>query len=325
MGKSTPQSDSAPTPAENVPRPIRERVLIVDDFLPAELAEAMRADIDAHFSDPQAHQAETHQVWNYWFVPGLYAYLRTLPEKVIAPPRMREFHDHLRNWSMLTLGLGAVTWPYLSLYVAGCRQALHNDAVNGRFGFVFSLTRNERRTSGGETIVHKEGDAFRAMRSRPAAGGDFFDAISPRFNRLVVFDDRVPHAVEQVEGSMDPREGRFVLHGHLSEQGPATAGALPPKATVETARAVIHGFTNDHFVDGYHGLMTWRIEIRPDGSVADCHLLLDRVVHPAEGDTRWPGLVQDLQGRLATARFPAASGPTWLMLPIVFGVPVGNR
>jgi hypothetical protein len=38
---------------------------IVDDFLPRELAMAMREDIDAHFAEPGAHRAETHQVWNY--------------------------------------------------------------------------------------------------------------------------------------------------------------------------------------------------------------------------------------------------------------------
>ena len=73
---------SAPEIAEPLPA-IRERLLVIDDFLPAELAEAMRADIDAHFANPQQHKPETHQVWNYWFVRDLYTYLRTTPEKVI--------------------------------------------------------------------------------------------------------------------------------------------------------------------------------------------------------------------------------------------------
>jgi hypothetical protein len=312
----------APNNAEPLPA-IRERVLVIDDFLPVELAEAMRADIDAHFSDPQQHKPDTHQVWNYWFVQELYAYLRTQPEKVIDEARVRGFHEHLRGWSMLTLGLGGVTWPYLSLYVPGCRQNLHNDSVNGRFGFVFSLTRNERRTIGGETIVHREGDPFRALSARPGAGGDFYEAIAPRFNRLVVFDDRLPHAVERIEGSMDPLEGRFVLHGHISEQGPAAAGALPPAAAVEPARAAIAAFTTAHFVDGYQGLISVQLDILPDGSVADCRLLLDRVIHADARDTRWPGLARALLAQLAAARFPAADGPTRLMLPIVFGAPVG--
>jgi len=45
---------------------------VFDDFLPKDLAEAMRADIDAHFAKPEAHRPDTHQVWNYWFVPESY-------------------------------------------------------------------------------------------------------------------------------------------------------------------------------------------------------------------------------------------------------------
>ena len=48
-------------------------------------AREMRRDIDTHFSAPEQHRADTHQVWNYWFVPDSYTYLRTAPEKVIAP------------------------------------------------------------------------------------------------------------------------------------------------------------------------------------------------------------------------------------------------
>ena len=30
----------------------------------------MREDIDAHFGNPNDHEADIHQVWNYWHVPG---------------------------------------------------------------------------------------------------------------------------------------------------------------------------------------------------------------------------------------------------------------
>src|ERR1700722_12638487 len=110
-------------------------VIVVDRFLPADLAEAMRADIDAHFATPQDHRAETHQIWNYLFVPELYAYLRTRPEKVFRRDRVDSFMRAVQGWSVPTLGMGSVTWPYLSLYISGCRQGWHNDALNGRFGF----------------------------------------------------------------------------------------------------------------------------------------------------------------------------------------------
>jgi hypothetical protein len=35
---------------------------VVDDFFPE--AEALRAEIDAHFAEPAKHRPEMHQVWN---------------------------------------------------------------------------------------------------------------------------------------------------------------------------------------------------------------------------------------------------------------------
>ncbi len=305
-------------PAEPPPA-LRDRYVIVDDFLPAEHAAAMRADIDAHFADPQAHKPETHQVWNYWFVPELYAYLRTQPEKVIARPRADRFFEELRSWATTTLGLAGVTWPYLSLYVPGCRQSLHNDSVNGRFGYVYSLTRDDRRTLGGETIVHREGDPFRKNLANPGAGRSFYDLIEPRFNRLVVFDDRMPHAVERLEGPMDPLEGRFVLHGHIRETGPITFGALTAEAAAAAARETLQAFVAGAFFDGYYGPVTLQLEIGADGAVITSRVLLDRVIHDSEADRRWPELVRDLIARLEATRFPAASGPTRLIVPVLFG------
>src|SRR3954470_23683118 len=70
---------------------LRERFVVVDDFLPEEQGVAMREDIDAHFSNPSRHEPATHQVWNYWYVPGSYTYLRTTPEKVIARDKVERF------------------------------------------------------------------------------------------------------------------------------------------------------------------------------------------------------------------------------------------
>jgi len=123
-----------------------------------------------------------------------------------------------------TLGLRPAKASYLSLYVDGCRQNQHNDSTNGRFGFVYSLTRNSRRTSGGETLIWREDDYFETRIHRPCSGSDFFQSIEPRFNRLLVFDDRMPHAVQLVEGNMDPLDGRIVIHGHIREAEPIVKG-----------------------------------------------------------------------------------------------------
>src|SRR6266851_2959441 len=96
----------------NVTVPPTAPLLVVDGFLPADLALAMRRDIDSHFARPERHRAETHQVWNYWFIPDSYTYLRTAPEKVIERARIEAFHNALREWSRALLGMANVTWPY---------------------------------------------------------------------------------------------------------------------------------------------------------------------------------------------------------------------
>lgn len=294
-------------------------ILVADDFLPAESATAMRGDIDAHFDEPGAHRADIHQVWNYWYVPELYTYLRTSPEKVIRRERVDNFVQILQAWSTTTMGMGNVTWPYLSLYVSGCRQALHNDAANGRFAFVYSLTRDRRGTIGGETLVFHEGDPFRARPAEGSAGRGFYDVIEPKFNRLIVFDDRLPHAVERVEGSMDPVEGRFVLHGHLSEAGTVT-GALSV-AQVETAVGqLLHDFGSAYSarLALYQGPLVLRFVVNPRGSVESCEILLDRVVHPDPGHTEWEPLRADCISRLMALKFPPALGATTVTQPLAF-------
>jgi hypothetical protein len=301
--------------------PLRAPVLIADDFLPAELAAAMRADIDAHFAEPGNHRADTHQVWNYWFVPELYTYLRTSPEKVIRRDRLERFVGGLQGWAIAALGMGQVSWPYLSLYVGGCRQGLHNDATNGRFAFVYSLTRDRRRTSGGETLVFREGDPFRSRLVQASAGRGFYDAIEPKFNRLVVFDDRLPHAVERVEGSMDPLEGRFVLHGHLSETGMIVAGALAAAAVEEPVGRVLRDFAARYpaRLALYQGPLALRCVIGCGGSVESCRVLVDRVVHADPGDTEWEPLLAELVAQFKKLRFPAATGDTTITQPLAFG------
>ena len=300
--------------------PGRAPVLVGDGFLPVELAESMRRDVEAHFAAPSAHRPDTHQVWNYWFVPELYTYLRTSPEKVIHRDRVKSFIEALGGWSLAVLGMGRVTWPYLSLYVGGCRQGWHNDSGNGRFAYVYSLTKNERRTVGGETLVLREDDPFRSNLARPTAGRGLYEMIEPRFNRLVVFDDRLPHAVERVDGAMDPVEGRFVLHGHLSEAGPVVSGALPANATLEPIVAALRAFITEASATAalYNGPLVLHLSIDPAGSVKNCAVLLDRVMHRDPGEAGWDILRARLVALLGELKFPHAEGETVVLLPVMF-------
>lgn len=302
-------------------------ILVVDGFLPGRLAMAMRRDIDAHFANPSAHGRETHQVWNYWFVPELYTYLRTDAERVIGREQADAFHAALREWSTSHLGMAEVSRPYLSLYVPGCRQGWHNDARNGRFAYVYSLTRNERRTTGGETLILREGDPFRDNLTTATAGRGLYEVIEPLFNRLVVFDDRLPHAVERIDGSMDPVEGRFVLHGHLSEGSAIIAGALPAAAATDQLNDTLARFGAElaATIALYRGPLVFRLTINAAGAVDSCDIIVDRVIHPDPGHVGWDEVRGNLAARLKALKFPAASGRTVLIQPVLFGGGLGSR
>ncbi|MEO8559251.1 MAG: 2OG-Fe(II) oxygenase [Rhodospirillales bacterium] len=197
--------------------------IIADEFCP--FAAELRAAFDAHFADPYAMNMQAHGVWNYWYVPGKYTYLRSAPSRVLGDDLAQRFLASLRDWALRHTGLVPVS-PLLSLYVVGCHQALHNDAANGRLGFVYSLTNwRERKFDGGETLLLKQGEA-----TGPAGRTELFDLIEPLFNRLLLFDDCRPHGVATVAGPMDPRQGRVVLHGHLVEQGVQVLEGKPDPA-----------------------------------------------------------------------------------------------
>lgn len=295
--------------------------LVIDNFLPADLAWAMRRDIEEHFAEPYRQSPETHQVWTYWFVPGLYTYLKTSPEKIFRQDRMQRFFDTLRGWSQATLGLGTITWPVLSLYVAGCRQGLHNDALNGRIAYVYSLTSDVRRTQGGQTLVFKDADPLRANLATPATAGNFYTAIEPFFNRLVLFDDRMPHAVEQLTGSMDPLDGRFVMHGHISEGPPIVTGGLSAEAVlpiVGEALNEVFSVTPD-FMARYHGPLCLDIVVEAAGSVRKARPLLNRVVTRRPDDEDFGAVLAALLSKMEQMTFPQAHEATQIILPVMLG------
>ncbi len=293
----------------------------VDGFLPVELARDMRVAIDRHFAEPYK-QTAAHQVWNYWFVPDMYTFLRTQPDKVIPRVLVERFHAALTAWAWNTLGLGYVTHPYLSLYVDGCEQSLHNDSGNGRFGYVYSLTRDERDTRGGETIVMHEGDLYRANLTTMTGGrGGLYEMIEPRFNRLAIFDDRMPHGVHRIEGSMNPVEGRLVLHGHISETGAGTKGPLGPAEVgppmEDAANKALSAF---EMTCDPHGPIVIRLRIGPSGRVEEALLVLDRLAFPDGASTA--GIAEAVREAAACAIFPPADAPTEAIVPVMIGGPL---
>jgi hypothetical protein len=167
----------------------------------------------------------------------------------------------------------------------------------------------------------REGDALRRNLTQSAAGHGLYTSVAPRFNRLVIFDDRVPHGVERVDGVMDPVEGRFVLHGHISEAAIAVTGALPATAVEPLIAGAVDAFIAEagaHLAP-YHGPLTLRLTSDAAGEVTSCDVLVDRVLQPVRNDAEWEALREQLLEHLDALRFPSSSGETVVILPVMFG------
>ena len=294
---------------------------VLQDFSPN--AASLRNEFDSHFATPY-EQGAGHQVWNYWYVPDSYTYLRTGPENVIAEATVDLFFQHVKSFAREWLGMNKVTWPFLSLYVEGCKQTIHNDSCNGHFGYVYSLTNWDRRSfHGGETLIFREQDYWASGRFRSAgAGSSFYEKIPSRFNQLLVFDDRLLHGVPEVRGTQDPREGRVVLHGHIECGGICVDGPLEELLASDGLGDLADILAKtQNSIDAecgrYHGFATIELNVSADGIVTSVRPLVQRVLGSAGPETEVSHLL-DLRRNLRKLRVAAQAGPSRIAVPQLF-------
>lgn len=296
------------------------RLATIDRFAPN--AERLRAHFDARFADPRRATRDRF-VWDLWNVPGQYTALRTPAWEFFPKRDFDAFMQRLAWWGRRTLGCHDVSPPWLSCYVNGCEQRLHGDLPHGHWAFVFSLTRWDRRTfRGGETLVLEDGvlDFWRGFTStRAVEEPELLDEIPARFNRLVVFDPRLPHAVRRVDGSMDPREGRLVIHGWFVQPRPFIEGPLPP-AQLEAAIASVSETLAPFLDEGLPiaGLLSLGFSVRRDGRVRDVRPLSDTTRVPAEAEPDRRRLLRAIRNRLEFFVFPKQRGTSQVTLPLIF-------
>lgn len=296
------------------------RLTVVDGF--AKEARALRAHFDARFSEPR-RASEDRFVWDPWHVDGQYTALRTPAWRYFPKPLYEAFHQRLVWWGRRTLGCHDVSPPWLSVYVDGCEQRLHGDLPHGPVAFVFSLTDWARRTfRGGETLVLTDEalDFWRDFTStRALEERELFDAIEPRFNRLVAFDPRLPHAVRRVDGSRDPRQGRVVVHGWFVQPRPFIEG---PLSTAALGRAIdgLSAFFGEALADGppLAGLLSLGFGVTAAGRVGPVRVLSDTTRVPAEREAERRRVVRRVAAHVRAWRFPKQRGSSRVTLPLVF-------
>jgi hypothetical protein len=118
---------------------------------------------------------------------------------------------------------------------------------------------------------------------------------------------------------MDPLEGRFVLHGHISEGGPVAEGGLAAEAVAEAlekslSETLVALAAGD---SPCHGPLVLRLSIAPSGEVRTVRPLLDRLARADGGPTA--DAVERVLSLVASMRFPAAPAETWVNAPLLIG------
>jgi hypothetical protein len=213
------------------------------------------------------------------------------------------------------------TW--LSCYVDGCEQKLHADIPHGPWAFVYSLTPwTKRRFRGGETLLMREEilDYWaHAGERRGLEENGIFNAIEPRFGRLVVFDPRVPHGVRRVEGAKSVVEGRLVIHGWFVNPRPFVEGPLPTREL--TSR--IHDWTGllDQVftkIGGMDGVLSLRFQVKPSGEVSSIKVLTNSLKSVAH-ETQAPNLLRKfIVQEVAKTKFSRLGQVSQVTIPFLF-------
>lgn len=290
-------------------------LVIVEDFAPE--ADALRGVFDARFAEPRRAHADRF-AWDFWHVPGQYTHLRTPAWTYFPRGLYARFHRRLVAWGREVLGCHDISPPWLSCYVAGCRQELHGDLPHGPWAFVLSLTRwRGRRFTGGETVMLRDEvlDFWHDFRStRSVEARELVRAIEPRFGRLVVFDPRVPHGVREVAGTLDPREGRLVIHGWFVQPRPFVRGPLPSRSLLARAHE-LGAVVGDVPVAG---MLALAFAVDRRGAVRRVRLLSDTTRVPRADERVRVRMVAQLRQSVAGWNFGRQRGPSEVTLPLVF-------
>jgi hypothetical protein len=293
--------------------------VIVDNFAPE--ARGLRDVFDDRFAEPRSTRGDRF-VWDWWHVPGQYTALRT-PAWTYFPRGLYEaFHRRLVAWGRETLGCHDISPPWLSLYVDGCRQELHGDLPHGPWAFVFSLTHWRGRVfRGGETLLLRDEvlDFWHDFASvRAVEEPELVRAVEPRFDRLAVFDPRIPHGVREVTGTRDPREGRLVIHGWFVQPRPFVRGPLPVKALAARIAELTDQLGGWLGALPVAGLLSVAFEVDRRGAVRTVRTLSDTTRVPHDGERARRQLVRRIRAAIEAWRFGAQRAASHVTLPLVF-------
>ncbi|MGE3758691.1 MAG: 2OG-Fe(II) oxygenase [Pseudobdellovibrionaceae bacterium] len=294
-------------------------LMTLDQFTP--YAKTLRKEFDSRMSWQEATRPDRF-VWDFFHIPDQYTHLRTPAYHFFSANVYEKFHNQLVWWGRRNLGCHDISPPWLSCYVEGCKQELHGDLPHGPWAFVFSLTPwKGRRFSGGETVLLKDSVLSYWQNSLSQRGldkEDLFQEIPPLFNRLLVFDPRIPHGVRETRGTMDPAEGRLVIHGWFVQPRPFIEGPLSTKSLEKSLSIISDDLRFVIAKDSYlQGTIAFRFQVTPSGKTKNVTTLSNTLQSPLDPKT-YLKIQRVVTGTLEKLSFSKNKKASWVTLPLVF-------
>jgi hypothetical protein len=294
-----------------------KHLLTIDTFFKD--AKLLRAHFEDRFRDPREARSDRF-VWDYWHVPDQYTALRTPAYHFFPKKTYDQFHNELVWWGRRMLGCHDISPPWMSCYLDGFGQELHGDLPHGPWAFVYSLTPwQKRKFTGGETILLKPEilDYWKSFESSRGLGlGDIVQKVPANFNRLTVFDPRIPHGVKTVKGVNDLLEGRLVIHGWFVQPRPFIEGPLAPK-DLQVLIDDLSGELAEAIKDGLdlQGMLSLRLKFEKSGRISKVTPLTNSLKSPEGLEA---AIVKHICGWLKKATVRKQRGISEVTLPLVF-------
>jgi len=295
-------------------------ILTFDSFYPQ--AKKMRAHFDEQFAE-QKNPKNNRFVWDYWHVPDQYTLMRT-PAYHYFPKKMyEEFHSSLVQWGRENLGCHDISPTWLSYYVDGCKQELHSDVPHGPWAFVFSLTPwAQRKFIGGETLVLRPEVLNywqNFLENRDHELSSFVERVPSKFNRLTVFDPRLPHGVTEVRGVRDPREARLVIHGWFVEPRPYVVGGLSTNDVQKAMQPALMNLQRAILATGdFHGTLSFRLQVSTNGHVKKFEWLTNTLVSVEGQPQALKKILTEIKSIFVNAEFTKKKSESKITIPLLF-------
>jgi hypothetical protein len=297
---------------------IAAHFFVVDSFFDG--ARELRRAYEARFGERVPPFDSSRFAWEYWHVPGQFAQHRAPARTVFPAEALMRFETRLLAWGARALGLQTLGGPpWVSFVLHGDYQGLHRDTPNGVFAFSYGLSRPGRaRFTGGETLLARPEllDYWRHGGAREdTADEPLFEAVPSLFNRLVVFDARVPHGVRTVEGPRDPRDGRVAIQGWLKADGCVVQGAFAKQDATAKVRSSLKRVPRGPLA-GTAGLLAVRLELSASGAVKRTTELANTLVATGADADAPSRAARTLLRALSTVRLRGGAGHGTVVVPV---------